>query len=564
MSVEMVPPQIILVVGAILVGILPQALRRVVLVLFPLLGLVILWLLPDGTLFSFPFLGYELVMCQVDSLSRIFSAIFALITFIGGVYSFHNDNRGEQAATLLYSASSIGVSFAGDYITLLVWWEIMAVSSTVLVWARRSQESRSAGFRYLLVHLAGGVFLMSGIAYQIVESKSVVIITMLEHYTPASLLILIGVGLNAAIPPLHAWLADAYPKASITGAVIMSALTTKSAVYLLARLFPGWEILTIFGTVMTLYGVLYAVLSNDIREILAYHIISQVGYMVAGVGLGSTTGINGSTAHAFSHILYKALLFMGAGTVIYATGKSKLTDLGGLFGKLPLVFLMYMVGAVSISGLPLFNGFISKSIVVYSAAELERYGVMMWLNLASVGTFLSVGLKLPYFTWFHKSKEIECKPIPKSMYIGMSMAAILCLLFGVYPSLLYQHLPYSLSYEPYTGYHVVEALQLLFFTFLGFWLLKAKLEGEPTLSLDTDWFYRKYAASLCGRIVTAVSLFFDATDKFAQVLVGRLFSLSFYRNQLIEARLTTRSIIFILLFAFVALTVIGLLRLGGW
>lgn len=488
-------PAVIVISGAFVLPVLPQKSRQAAFLAFPLIALGVLWQFPEGYTLTVPFASYELVPVYVDSLSKIFGTIFAMIAVIGGIYAYHLKDLGQQTSALAYAGGAIGVTFAGDYFTLFVFWELMAVSSTYLIWARRTQETDRAGMRYLLVHIFGGGLLFSGILWHVSETGSILIGSLPDIYTFSSVLILLGVGINSAIPPLHAWLADAYPKATVTGAVFMSAFTTKSAVYVLIRIFPGWDILIWLGVAMALYGVVYAVLANDIRQILAYHIISQVGYMVAGVGIGTEMALNGTTAHAFSHILYKSLLFMGAGAVLYSTGKSKLTELGGIASKMKAVVILYMIGAFSISGFPLFNGFISKSMVVSSAGEAHLETVTLLLILASVGTFLHTGLKLPYFTWFGQAKsEIKVGPVPFNMLLAMGIGAFFCTLFGVYPALLYRYLPYPVDYEPYTIYHLVEMIQILVFTYIGFWILRKKLEGEAKLALDTDWFYRKPAA----------------------------------------------------------------------
>jgi multicomponent Na+:H+ antiporter subunit D len=430
---------------------------------------------------------------------------------------------GQQTSALAYAGGALGVTFAGDFFTLFFFWEIMAAASTWLIWARQTEASDKAGMRYVLVHIFGGGLLMSGILLHLNGGGSFLIENLEQTYSLANILMLLGVGLNSAIPPLHAWLADAYPRATITGAVFMSAFTTKSAVYILIRLFPGWDILVYWGVAMALYGVVYAVLVNDIREILAYHIVSQVGYMVAGVGIGTEMAINGTTAHAFSHILYKSLLFMGAGAVIHATGKSKLTELGGFAKKMPIVVGLYMIGAFSISGFPLFNGFISKSMVVSSAGAAHFPTVMLLLILASVGTFLHTGLKLPYFTWFgEKKSDFSVSDVPLNMKIAMGMGAFFCTLFGVYPDLLYSYLPYAVDYEPYTVYHLVEMLQILVFTFVGFWLLRKKLEGTPHIALDTDWFYRKPADAVQYTFVQLPNRFYGYVEEISLNITGRL------------------------------------------
>ena len=274
--------------------------------------------------------------------------------------------------------------------------------------------------------------------------------------------------------------------------MFLSAFTTKTAVYVLARGFAGWEALIPLGVIMALYGVVYAVLENDIRRLLAYHIISQVGYMVAAVGIGTEMAINGAVSHAFAHVIYKGLLFMGAGAAIHATGRRTLTALGGIADRMRTVVALYMVGAFAISAFPLFSGFVTKSLVVHAAEAEHLSWVVALLYLASVGTFLHTGLKLPYFTWFGPRRDdIRVGPTPRGMLAAMALAAALCIGIGVYPDALYRLLPFPVHYEPYTAGHVVRTLQLLGFTAVGFWLLRGKLGGEATITLDTDWFYRK-------------------------------------------------------------------------
>jgi multicomponent Na+:H+ antiporter subunit D len=307
----------------------------------------------------------------------------------------------------------------------------------------------------------------------------------------ASTLILVAFLLNAAVPPFGAWLPDAYPEATATGAVFLTAFTTKSAVYALIRGFAGTEMLVWWGAAMAVYGVVYAVLENDARRLLAYHIISQVGYMVCGVGIGTELALNGASAHAFAHILYKAVLFMGAGAVLHVTGLRKLSEMGGLYKSMPLTLALYMVGAFAISAVPLFSGFVSKAMVVSAAGESQRAGIFLMLTLASAGTFLHTGLKLPYYMFFGKDRGVRAHEPPTNMLVAMGLAAAACVLIGVFPSLLYTHLPFAVDYHPYTPRHVVATLGLLGFTAAGFfWLLK-HLDPEPTISLDTDWFYRR-------------------------------------------------------------------------
>jgi multicomponent Na+:H+ antiporter subunit D len=520
---DSMPPVVIMLIAAALVVVLPRTLRRAVAVAAPILMLAHLaFFLETGDSWSFTWLSLDLEPLRVDKLSLAFGYVFGIAGALGAIYAWHQESKLQQAAALAYAGSSIGVVFAGDLVTLVLFWELMAVSSAYLVWGGGWPNSQSASARYLFVHMVGGSTVLAGVLWHLGTGGSTDF-TLFDG-TIAGWLILGGFAINAAIPPLHAWLADAYPEASITGSVFLSAFTTKTAVYVLARGFAGWEILIVLGVIMALYGVIFAVLENDIRRLLAYHIISQVGYMVAAVGMGTEVAINGAVAHAFAHVIYKGLLFMGAGAVIYATGRRTLTALGGIAGRMRIVVALYMIGALAISAFPLFSGFTTKSMIIFAAEEEHIEWAVALLYLASVGTFLHTGLKLPYFTWFGPRRDdIPVGPVPKNMIVAMIGAAALCIGIGVYPQLLYNILPFANSYEAYTAEHVVTTLQLLAFTAIAFWLLLHKLRGEATITIDTDWLYRKagkpvrvliqqplewpftQAARLAGRIVQIAS-----------------------------------------------------------
>ena len=433
---------------------------------------------------------FDLVWFHADDLGVLFALVFSLVTLLGLLYGAHRLGPGETVAALLYAASAIATVLAGDWITFFVFWEAMAITSVALIWQGGTPESRRAGMRYLLVHAVGGAALFVGIVLHLSSSGGLPDLARLTAAGPPFWLILFGVGLNAAIPPLHAWLTDAYPEASTSGAVFCSALTTKTAVYALLRLFPGTELLVGLGVAMALYGVVFAVIENDVRRLLGYHIISQVGFMVAGVGIGTELALNGAAAHAYSHILYKALLFMGAGALIEATGRRKLTDLGGLFRSMPAAALLYLVGAFSISGAPLFNGFISKSMTLSAAGEAHFYAAELLLSLAAVGTFLSVGLKLPWFAFFGKDRGIVVRPLPSNLLAAMGITAALCLLYGVRPDLLYRMLPFAATYHPFTADHLASNVQLLVGAAALFALASRRLAPTATRNLDTDWIYR--------------------------------------------------------------------------
>lgn len=489
-------PSLILIIGALLVPFIPGRFKRVFLLLVPALVFARVLTLKSGVFGQVEFLDWDLVFGRVDKLSLVFGYIMALMCLIGNLYGLHVKDDRQHVAAWLYVAGSIGAIFAGDFLTLFLFWELMAFSSVFLIWARGRKESLAAGFRYLLVHVAGGLALLAGMVWHCRTTGSWAFDPMdVTNPTVPVYLIMIGFILNAAVPPLHAWLPDAYGEATFNGSVFMCAFTTKTAVYALCRGLAGMDILVPLGVAMALYGVVYAVLENDSRRLLAYHIISQVGYMVAGVGLGTQLAINGACAHAFAHILYKGLLFMGCGAVLHMTGESRFTQLGGLWRKMPWTFVFTLIGGLSISAFPLFSGFVSKSMIVAAGFEEHKLWVGFLLMLASVGTFLHTGLKVPYFIWFGKnqaSKEVldRAKDPPWNMNAAMAIASILCIFIGCYTPYLYNMLPYAVDYHPYTAYHISETLQILLFTAVGFFLLLKKLEPEPVISLDFDWFYR--------------------------------------------------------------------------
>jgi multicomponent Na+:H+ antiporter subunit D len=503
------PPGLILILGGLALTLVPAKLRGWAFLVPPVLALLHLGGLEPGTTATWSFATYELIPLHVDELAMVFGWIFALVALLAGVYALHLKDTGQQVSALLYAGSGLGAVFAGDLFTLMVFWEIMAFASAYLVWARRTPEAYASAMRYLFVHLFGGSLLLGGILWHIADTGSIAF-TAFEP-SAASWLILGGFAVNAAVVPFHAWIADAYPRGTITGSVFLSAFTTKTAVYTMARGFAGWEILVFAGVLMAIWGVLYAILANDIRRVLAYHIVSQVGFMVAGIGVGTAMAINGATAHAYTHILYKGLLFMATGAVIYATGRSRMTELGGLFRATPALFWFYMVAALSISSAPFFSGFVSKPMTIAAVEYADYTAAVLFLHLASVGTFLSVGLKLPYFTWFGRepAEPIEVKPIPWNIYAAMGAGAALNILLGVWPAPLYAILPGGpVDFDPYALTYFKKAVQLLLFTAIVFFAIASLLKPKATIQLDTDWLYRRAAAPAWNFFVAPVERFF--------------------------------------------------------
>jgi len=503
MSSLWIHPAAILLLGAALLPLIPEKLRKGWLLAVPVLVFARVLMLEHGVFGQVQFAQWTLTFGRVDRLSQVFGFIMALMAIIGTLYGLHVRRAAEHVAAWVYVAGSIGAIYAGDLITLFLFWELMAFSSVFLIWFRGRKQSLSAGYRYLLVHTAGGLSLLAGILLHYGATGSFEFVAFdVDRPTAAVWFVTIGFILNAAVPPLHAWLPDAYGEGTFNGSVFLCAFTTKTAVYALCRGVPGLDILVPLGVIMALYGVVYAVLENDSRRLLAYHIISQVGYMVAGVGLGDAgtpfgqLAINGACAHAFAHILYKGLLFMGCGAVLHQTGESRFTSLGGLYQKMPWTFLFTLIGGLSISAFPLFSGFVSKSMIVQAGFDSHTLWAAFLLMLASAGTFLHTGLKVPYYIWFGKnncSKETweRAQDPGWNMNAAMAVTAFLCIFIGCFPQYLYALLPFPVEYQPYTAYHLSETMQVLCFTALGFFLFLKKLTPEAKISLDFDLLYRK-------------------------------------------------------------------------
>lgn len=487
------PPQFILLFGALLIPFLKGKVKLGYMLALPLAAFYSYLQMEIGTYWTMKILDFELVFGRADKLSLIFVNIFIVVTFIATIFNLKCNNDLEYFAGFLYAGCAIGMVLAGDLITMFIFWETLTLGAFLLILSRRTQAAMGAAFRYALVHVVGGLILFAGIVLHIKTTGS----TDFSHIGLSDLssyLIFIGFGLNCAWPILHAWLPDAYPQATIGGVVFMATFTTKGAVYALMRGYSGEPSLLWIGMVMAIFTLFYAVLENDLRKVLAYCLINQVGFMVIGIGIGTDMSMNGAAAHAYCHILYKSLLFMSMGAVMYQTGKIKATELGGLFRSMPFTAVCCMIGAASIS-FPLFGGFVSKSMVISAAAK--EHHTLIWLALlfASAGVFHQAGLKISYFAFFSRDSGIRVKEAPINMRIAMGMVAFLCIIIGIFPhQTIYPMLPFGeVTYVPYTFAHVNGQLLLLFFSALAFtlMLMSGIYPAEiRAINLDADWLYR--------------------------------------------------------------------------
>ena len=523
--ISILPTAFIFIAAALVLGLLPRGhVRGVILLLTPILAAWQIWNLPVGIFLQVEFVGQTLDMMRVDKLSRIFGLIFCLAAFLGNLYAWHVRDFIQQIAALLYAGAAIGAVFAGDLITLFFYWEGTALASVFLIWARRTEGSYHTGMRYLLIQITSGVILLAGTALLYRETGSITF----ELMTLGSLgtwLIFLSFGMKCAFPLLHNWLQDSYPAATITGTVILSAFTTKLAVYALARGFAGTELLIYIGAAMTLFPIFFAEIENDLRRVLAYSLNNQLGFMVVGIGVGTEMAINGTASHAFAHILYKALLFMSVGAVMLRTGTSKASELGGLCRTMPRTAIFCLIGAASISAFPLFSGFVTKSLIMDETANQHYPIIWAILVFASAGVLSHSGIKIPYFTFFGHDSGLRPKEAPIHMQIAMGFTAFLCIFIGVYPEPLYALLPYEVIYRPYTMSHVVGQLQLLCFALLAFVVLMRTGIHPPEIravNLDVDWIYRRLIPTLYNIIYAGVAKVFQLLETLVNTMIQLL------------------------------------------
>ena len=504
------PPFVPFYIGALLVALTRGHVRLAVLLLVPVAGGLQLLGVDAGTRWELAVLDYTLTPYRVDRLSLLFGYLFHIAAFLGVLFALHVRDTGQHIAALLYAGSALGAVFAGDLITLFVFWELLAITSVFLIWARRTDRALRAGLRYLIIQVLSGVLLLSGILVHYHDTGDLGF-EYLGLDGLAAWLIFIAFGIKCAFPLLHNWLTDAYPEATPTGAVFLSGFTTKLAVYALARAFPGTELLIYIGAVMTCFPIFYAVIENDLRRVLAYSMINQIGFMVTGIGIGTALAINGAVAHAFNDVIFKGLLFMSMGAVLHMTGRINGSDLGGLYKTMPITTGLCIVGACSISAFPLFSGFVSKSLVMVAALEEGYHWIWLALLFASAGVFHHAGIKIPFFAFFAHDSGIRVKEPPLNMLLAMGIAAVLCVFIGSYPWFLYDLLPFVVTKSPYDATHVIAQLQLLFFSALAFTWLKLSGLYPPELrsvNVDAEWVYRR----LGPRMITALAAVLGPID----------------------------------------------------
>ena len=518
-------PAFIFFIAAILLPLIPNgSIRASIMLLVPIASGWIIWNTPAGIHEQVQFFGFTLTLMHVDKLSTIFGLIFSVAAFLTAIYAWKVHDRVQQVATLFYAGSAIGAVFTGDLISLFFFWEGTAIASVFLIWARRTEGAYHTGMRYLIIQVGSGVILIAGVALHYQATGSITF-EKLGLVSPGTWMIFLAFGIKCAFPLLHNWLQDSYPAATVTGTVVLSAFTTKLAVYALARGFPDTEMLIYIGAVMTLFPIFFAEIENDLRRVLAYSLNNQLGFMVVGIGIGTPLALNGTAAHAFAHILYKALLFMSVGAVLHRTGTSKASELGGLYKTMPLTMIFCVVGAASISAFPLFSGFVSKSLILDASATTGHWIVWLVLVFASAGVLSHSGIKIPFFTFFAHDSGKRPKEAPTHMLIAMGLTAFLCIAIGVYPAPLYALLPFDVEYHPYSASHVISQLQLLFFALLAFAVLMRAGVYPPELraiNLDFDWTYRRLLPNIVGMVSRLISTVWHAVLGFVMRRINNI------------------------------------------
>ncbi|MEZ4356714.1 MAG: Na(+)/H(+) antiporter subunit D [Myxococcota bacterium] len=525
-SLLSLPPGLLLVVAAIPAVMLPHRASQAAMMVLPALGLWHLASLPNGFEHDVAVFDLTLQLTRIDALSRVFGIVFHVAAFLGVLYAAHQKDRLQAAAALIYAGAAIAAVFAGDLVTLFVWWELTAISSVFLVWARKTESALAAGQRYLVIQVLSGLLLLAGTILLHRESGSIAF----DHIgleTPGGWLVFFAFGIKAAFPFLHGWMKDAYPEATVTGTVFLSGFTTKLAIYAFARGFAGTEILIPIGAAMTAFPIFFAVIENDLRRVLSYSLNNQLGFMIVGVGIGTELALNGTVAHVFAHVIYKALLFMAMGAVLFRTGTIKASELGGLYKSMPWTAAFCIVGSISISGFPLTSGFVSKSMVLSAAAHQHYMWIFLVLLFASAGVLDHSGIKIPFFSFFAHDSGKRVEEAPFNMRLAMAFAAAICIGIGVFPQALYSILPYPVEYAPYTTTHVFTVLQLLIFAALAFVFLWKMGWYPPELRsvvLDVDWVWRRVLplawSGVSGVWIAGQGVFLGTADRLRLAFLG--------------------------------------------
>ena len=430
-------PSFIFLIGGIFTFLFKERLIKLIPIFTPIIAFISLASLSPGDTLSYSFLLTTLEFLHVDSLSLLFGYLFVGLAFLAFMYGIKVAKWSEYAAALFYIGSALSIIFTKDLVTLYIFWELMAVSSVFLILLTHQGSSIKSALRYIIVHLVGGLILLAGIILYYKVTGSFLFKAMSLDSLP-TILIFIGFLINAAAVPFSSWLSDSYPESTIMGGVILSSITTKTAIYVLLRGFSGTDALIWIGAITGVFGVVYGLLENNIRRSLSFSVINQVGFKLVGIGIGSPLAIAGVCAHVFCGVIYNSVLWMTSGTLIKTTGKTTFTELNGIVRKLPLTFIFALVGALSIASFPFTSGYISKTVIL-KAVEYEHLFVpWLLLEFASFGVILFITVKYLYYGFIINNTNIETKADQSFkfpfMTISTAIAAVLCIALGLFRS----------------------------------------------------------------------------------------------------------------------------------
>ena len=531
------PPGFIMIIGALLIPFLPHIIRQIYMMILILISAYSLTL-GFGIHSTINVMGFDFILFQSDSLTLPFAIIFHIAAALNVIYGAHEKQWKQHVSIMSYSGAAIAAVHAGDLFTLFVWWEATAFTSVFLILAGNTYRSYRSAFRYILIQVTSGMFLLAGAIILLINDGSA-LLTKFDINSLYGQLIFIAFGIKAAFPLLNGWLQDSYPEASEIGTVALSTFTTKLAIFCFAKCFAGTELLIVIGAIMTFYPIFFAVIENDLRRVLTYSLNNQLGFMIVAIGIGTELAINGAVAHAFAHILYKGLLFMGMGAVLFRVGTCKASELGGLFKYMPITAVCTIIGAISISAFPLFSGFVAKSLIMSALGKEGLVLVYFMLLFASAGVLHHSGIKIPFFAFFAHESGIKTKEAPLNMIIAMVIASALCILIGIFPSTFYQILPYEINYQPYDFSHVVGQLQLLTFAafaFICLWHFKIYPPELNSTVLNSDWVYRKM---IPGVLIPLLKLVERMNQKFEEVIM-----ISFSRTKILLSNTMLKNKVF--------------------
>ena len=531
------PPGFIMIIGALLIPFLPHIIRQIYMMILVLISAYSLTL-GFGIHSTINVMGFDFILFQSDSLTLPFAIIFHIAAALNVIYGAHEKQWKQHVSIMSYSGAAIAAVHAGDLFTLFVWWEATAFTSVFLILAGNTYRSYRSAFRYILIQVTSGMFLLAGAIILLINDGSA-LLTKFDINSLYGQLIFIAFGIKAAFPLLNGWLQDSYPEASEIGTVALSTFTTKLAIFCFAKCFAGTELLILIGAIMTFYPIFFAVIENDLRRVLTYSLNNQLGFMIVAIGIGTELAINGAVAHAFAHILYKGLLFMGMGAVLFRVGTCKASELGGLFKYMPITAVCTIIGAISISAFPLFSGFVAKSLIMSALGKEGLVLVYFMLLFASAGVLHHSGIKIPFFAFFAHESGIKTKEAPLNMIVAMIIASALCILIGIFPSTFYQILPYEINYQPYDFSHVVGQLQLLTFAafaFICLWHFKIYPPELNSTVLNSDWVYRKM---IPGVLIPLLKLVERMNQKFEEVIM-----ISFSRTKILLSNTMLKNKVF--------------------